>query len=241
VVSDQFRVFFVISQHAELRLRCSYRSCVRLLFSIPSISSIRPLLFASSASALPVLLRPRRTPMFATVLSSSASRVYVSGAILCASGVCKSASIPSYTQPATLTLCLPSTLITPWQPLQRCSPSLQPCLSNSLLMYLSKTVRQHLSPATNSFITTSVSYPTSLYLLPFRSVVLACMVMASLTCPSLPALPLSWLYCFNSFSTLTWNITRIVSVVNWLLTYQKILWTHVDPYRPLRSRDVRRF
>jgi hypothetical protein len=35
--------------------------------------------------------------------------------------------------------------------------------------------------------------------------------------------------------------SNVAYVVNWLPTYQKILWIHMDPHRPLRSRDMRRF
>jgi hypothetical protein len=37
------------------------------------------------------------------------------------------------------------------------------------------------------------------------------------------------------------DFTMAADVVNWLLTYQKILWIYMDPHGPLRSRDVRRF
>jgi hypothetical protein len=32
-----------------------------------------------------------------------------------------------------------------------------------------------------------------------------------------------------------------VGVVNWLLTYQNILWIHIDPHGSLRPRDMRKF
>jgi hypothetical protein len=76
------------SSIAKRHLRCSCRSYVRLVFSIPSTSSVRLLLFASFASTVPSSLYLRRTPMFVTALSCSMFWLCLSG--LCLSGLCLS-------------------------------------------------------------------------------------------------------------------------------------------------------